>query len=123
MTFHLMEPQTKRFTMTPCTSKLLCGALLSLCLVACGGGDDATTGTVGGTVTGLAPGSSVTLDSAGVQVALPGNGPYAFAGLLTAGTPYTVNVTTQPVGQTCTVVNSTGVAADGIEAMVTVSCT
>lgn len=194
--------------MTPSTPKLLCSALLSLCLAACGGGNDPTNGTVGGTVqglpagqsvtlqnnggdnitissnttftfptplallapfsvsvlnqplgqtcavtagtgviptdgstankvivncalsssvggtvSGLAPGSSVTLDNGSAQVAIPGNGPYAFPGLLPAGTPYTVNVTVQPIEQSCTVVNPTGVAADGIEAMVTVSCT
>ena len=83
----------------------------------------ALSSSVGGTVSGLAPGSSVTLSNGSTQVALPGNGPYAFPGLLPAGTPFTVSVVTQPIGQSCTVVKPNGVAANGIEAMVTVSCT
>ena len=94
------------------------GSTLNSVVVTC-----ALSSSVGGTVSGLAPGSSVTLSNGSTQLALPGNGPYAFPGLLTAGTPYAVSVISQPIGQSCTVVNPTGVAADGIEAMVTVSCT
>ena len=77
---------------------------------------------VGGTVSGLAPGGSVTLNNGGTQLALATNGLFAFPGLLTAGTPYTVSVSVQPTGQSCTVANSSGTAVNGVEAMVTVNC-
>lgn len=94
------------------------GTLINNVAVTC-----ALSASVGGTVTGLAPGTSVTLDDgAGAQVTLDQNAPFAFAGLLTAGTAYTVTVTTPPAGQTCTVATPTGTAADGVQARVTVTC-
>lgn len=78
---------------------------------------------IGGTVTGLAPGASVTLDNgAAVQVAVGQNGTFTFPGLLAAGTAYAVTVVTQPAGQTCTVDNPAGTAAAGVQGLVAVSC-
>jgi hypothetical protein len=78
---------------------------------------------VGGTVTGLAPGTSVTLSSgAGTQATIDQNGQFAIAGLLPAGTAYTVSVTTQPAVGTCSVTSPSGTITSGVESMVTVSC-
>ena len=93
------------------------GSTANLVVVSC-----VLSSSIGGTVTGLAPGTSVTLNGAGTQVALAQNGVFAIPGLLVAGTAYEVTVATQPAGQTCTIVNPTGSAADGVEAMVTVNC-
>lgn len=78
---------------------------------------------VGGTVTGLAPGASVTLDNgAAVQVAVGQNGAFTFPGLLAVATAYSVTVIAQPAGQTCTVDNPAGTAAAGVQGLVTVNC-
>ena len=79
--------------------------------------------TLGGVVTGLAPGASMTLDSgAGVQATVTQNGVFTFPGLLTAGTAYAVTVVTQPAGQTCTVANPAGAAVAGAQNLVAINC-
>lgn len=79
--------------------------------------------TLGGVVTGLAPGASMTLDSgAGVQASVTQNGVFTFPGLLAAGTAYAVTVVTQPAAQTCTVANPTGAAVAGAQNLVAVDC-
>ena len=79
--------------------------------------------TLGGVVTGLAPGASMTLDSgAGVQATVTQNGVFTFPGLLAAGTAYAVTVVTQPAAQTCTVDNPTGSAVAGAQNLVGVNC-
>jgi len=82
-----------------------------------------TTSSLGGTVTGLLPGTSVTLSNEG-GTALPvaTNGAFAFPGLLAAGTAYDVTVTIEPAGQTCTVVNPTGLIVANAQSSVTVTC-
>lgn len=79
--------------------------------------------TLGGVVTGLAPGASMTLDSgAGVQATVTQNGVFTFPGLLAAGTAYAVTVVTQPAAQTCTVDNPAGSAVAGAQNLVGVNC-
>lgn len=79
--------------------------------------------TLGGVVTGLAPGASMTLDSgAGVQATVTQNGVFTFPGLLAAGTAYSVTVVTQPAAQTCTVGTPTGTAVAGAQNLVAVNC-
>ena len=79
--------------------------------------------TLGGVVTGLAPGASMTLDSgAGVQATVTQNGVFTFPGLLAAGTAYAVTVVTQPAAQTCTVANPAGTAVAGAQNLVSVNC-
>ena len=82
----------------------------------------AVTASLGGTVSGLAAGTSVTLSNAGVSLAIAANGPFAFAGTLPDGTAYNVTVVTQPAGQTCTVANPTGTIKADVMASVTVTC-
>lgn len=71
-----------------------------------------------GTVSGLDPGRSVTLRVVilGItDVVVNSNGPFSFPGEpLSHGLPYDVTVQTQPVGQTCTVSNGSGVATGDV---------
>ena len=63
---------------------------------------------IGGTITGLPAGASVTLADNGADVTISSNGTYAFPAAVPSGTAYAVTVATQPVGATCTVANGTG---------------
>jgi hypothetical protein len=83
----------------------------------------ANDGTVGGTVSGLASGSSVTLSDGISTLSVSGNGSLAFADVFAAGAPYAINVTAQPAGQTCSIANGNG-TFDGADdpVVVTVTC-
>ena len=83
----------------------------------------ANSGTVAGTVSGLATGSTVTLSDGITTLAVSGNGGLAFTDVFAAGAPYAVSVTAQPPGQTCSIANGNGMfdSADDPVA-VTVSC-
>jgi hypothetical protein len=65
-----------------------------------------TTYAIGGTVSGLV--GTVVLGLGGEQLAVGSSGPFIFATRLASGTSYSVAVTTQPTGQTCTVANGNG---------------
>jgi len=85
------------------TLKLLTGAALGLSLAACGGGE------VGGTVTGLGTGLSVTLLNNGTDsLTVRRNGSFFFTERLDANAAFLVTVQTQPVGQSCNVDNGSG---------------
>ena len=97
-----------------------------------GGGDAVTnvavtcsyTSSVGGTVSGLAAGTSVTLASSlGPLATVAANGLFAFPGQVPAGTAYVVTVSTQPAGQTCTIANPNGTVGDNTMAPVQVQVT
>lgn len=101
-------------------------ALACLAMVAiagCGGGGGPSAGnaggggspsgggnayTVSGTLSGLSPGESVTLDADGNMLTLNANGAFAFSQSLPDITPYTVEVQTQPPGEMCAVSNGVG---------------
>jgi len=93
-------------------------------------GDDVTTvnvtcisvATVGGTVSGLLPGTAVTLSNGSVLLPVALDGTFAFPGLLVAGMPYAVTVATQPLGETCTVSNGAGTVSAGVPIDVIVTC-
>jgi hypothetical protein len=76
-----------------------------------------------GTVSGLASGGAVTLSNGSVSLAIASNGVFAFPGILSNGTTYSVTVSVQPTGQTCTVSNGTGSVVSGTQTSVAVSCT
>ncbi len=88
-----------------------------------GGGGPAPTYAVGGRLTGLGPGLSVTLlDNGGDALAVAANGAFTFATRLATGAAYAVSVGTDPAGQRCTVGQGSGtVAGAGIDT-VTVDC-
>lgn len=70
--------------------------------------------TIGGTITGLKTGLSLALSNGTSTLAYTAASttaiPYVFRDSLLDGGAYDVQVTTQPVGQVCTVVNGTGIA-------------
>ena len=84
--------------------------------------------TIGGTVSGLAPGDSVVLgDNGGDPLTLTANGAFTFATSLASGASYSVTVVTQPGGadggaETCTVGAGTGTVGSGNVTNVTVTC-
>jgi hypothetical protein len=81
-----------------------------------------TTSSVGGTVTGLDPGTSVTLSDGSATLAIAVDGQFAFPQTLEAGSTYVVTVAVSPVGQTCIVGNGTGLVVANVTAQVTVTC-
>ena len=81
-----------------------------------------TTSSVGGTISGLATGTAVTLSNGSVLLPVAANGTFAFPGALVAGTSFKVTVATQPLGQTCTVVGGVGSVTAASESAITVTC-
>jgi hypothetical protein len=91
--------------------------LAAVLLVGCGGGDDDGTSpppsagafSVGGSVTGLGAGKTLTLqNSAADDLTVNANGSFVFVTRLDSGVAYAVTVKTQPSGQRCTVTQGTG---------------
>lgn len=102
---------------------LLCGAISVMFLTACGG-SNSSSAAVGGSVTGLAAGTTVSLVDNGADLLVLGNGNFVFAGRLSSQDAYNVTVATQPTGQTCLVSNGTGLidfAGDDVN-NVAISC-
>ncbi len=96
-------------------------------LAACGGGGGtpATTPTysVGGTLSGLSAGKSVSISLNGsAPVALTANGVYTSGAGLADGASYAVTVATQPVRANCSVTNGSGKIAAANVSNVSVSC-
>ncbi|MCX8099048.1 MAG: hypothetical protein N3F11_08645 [Casimicrobiaceae bacterium] len=80
------------------------------------------THTLGGTVSGLSGGSVTLLLNGGAQtVTVSANGSYSFPNPVAHDTSYTVTVSAQPVGQTCTVPNASGTATANVT-NINVSC-
>jgi hypothetical protein len=82
----------------------------------------ATTSSVGGNLSGLAAGTSVTLITNGLALTLAANGIFAFPGTIAAGSVYNVAVSVQPVGETCTVSGGSGTVLANVMASVAVTC-
>ncbi|MFZ6847626.1 hypothetical protein [Undibacterium sp. RuRC25W] len=84
---------------------LLCSLSTAL-LTGCGGSFE---GTIGGAVTGLSGGTSVTLLNNGTDsLTVNANGNFTFATKVSAGGAYNVTVSTQPINETCSVTNGSG---------------
>jgi len=78
---------------------------------------------LGGTLTGLASGSAVTLaDGNGGTVALTTNGAFTFPGTLPEDRSYKITIVTQPTGESCVVENAAGTVGAMDVADVVVSC-
>jgi hypothetical protein len=82
---------------------------------------------VGGTLSGLAAGNSITLrDNGGDDLVRSANGSFTFTTPVTSGQPYAVTVVANPaspISQTCTVTNGAGLVAGSDIANVQVTCT
>ena len=79
--------------------------------------------TIRGTVSGLAAGTTVTLsDNGAALLPVSVNGAYGFPGSLVAGVAFALAVSTRPMGQTCTLINTTVTMAANANAVVDVAC-
>jgi hypothetical protein len=82
-----------------------------------------STYTIGGSVSGLSSGASVTLlDNGGGSLPVTANGPFTFAMALASGSAYSVTVATQPAGEICSVANGAGTVASANITDVAVTC-
>ena len=82
-----------------------------------------TTYTIGGNVTGLSGGVSVTLfDNGGDKYTASANGAFTFATALASGVAYNVTVSAQPAGETCSVTNGSGTVGTADVTNVAVAC-
>ncbi len=80
---------------------LACAGLV-ISLAACGGGNNDAG--IGGNLTGLAAGASVTIqDNGSDTLTLNSNSAFRFGQTIASGATYAVPVLTQPTGQVCTV--------------------
>ncbi len=78
---------------------------------------------VGGTLSGLAPGNSITLrNNDADDLVVEANGAFSFATALQDLSPYVVSIAAQPTGQVCTLENNTGTLAGSDVDDITVSC-
>ncbi len=83
----------------------------------------AATYTVGGSVSGLAPGGSISLAiNGGNALTLAANGAYVFAPRFAPGDGYLVELTAQPEGQHCTLGHASGTIAGADVSDVDVNC-
>jgi 6-phosphogluconolactonase (cycloisomerase 2 family) len=102
---------------------------LTLGLAACGGGGGGgnpmpQTYTIGGAVSGLAAGESVTLaDNGADTLSVNGNGTFAFPTKIDQNGSYAVTVTTQPTAQNCAVSVGSGSGLMANVTTVAVTCT
>ena len=79
--------------------------------------------TIGGTLTGLASGQSVTLLNNGANsLTVSSNGSFTFSNSIANGGSYSVSVGTQPSGQNCTVSNGLSSSVQSNITNVVVSC-
>jgi hypothetical protein len=79
--------------------------------------------TVGGNVSGLASGLTVTLANNNTDpLPVSANAGFTFANPIATGATYAVTVQTQPTGQTCTVANGLGTMASAAVTNVVVTC-
>jgi len=88
---------------------VVCSTVFAAMLGGCGGGNSANA-TIGGNVTGLAAGTTVSLtNNGGTPLTLSANGGFTFSGSIASNDGYDVEVSTQPTGQTCSVVYGSGI--------------
>jgi hypothetical protein len=110
------------------TSTLAALMASSLFLFACNSGSTTSTpstGSVGGTVSGLASGASLVLrNNGGDDLAISADGSFTFSMPMASGGGYAVTVFHQPTSpaQTCTVANGTGMMGGGNVTNVAVTC-
>ncbi|EPX95205.1 40-residue YVTN family beta-propeller repeat-containing protein [Ralstonia sp. NT80] len=79
---------------------------------------------MGGTVSGLSAGKTVTLlDNGGDAVVVNANGNFQFPTKLAQGKPYAATVGTRPSGENCTVTNGSGTVGTANVTTIAVACT
>ncbi len=103
--------------------KVLSFVFACLVLLALGTQAHAATFTIGGTVSGLATGTSVTLlDNGTDSLTVTANAKFTFKTALATGATYNVTVGTQPSGETCTVTAGSGTVGTTNVTTVKVTC-
>ena len=98
---------------------------VSACLIALASASYAHSSdfTIGGTVSGLTSGKSVTLlDNGGDSLKVTANGKFTFTTALAGGAAYSVTVGTEPTGETCTVTAGSGTVGTANVTTVKVAC-
>lgn len=117
----IASPRAQRFRSPfPAATSLACS--LACLLTACGGGGTSSH-TVGGTISGLPEGASVTLEnSAGSTLTLNANGTFTFPARLASGSRYSVSVQSHTPAVRCVVDQGSGAIASADVASVSVSC-
>lgn len=94
-------------------------------LASCGDSDDSGNAgpfTVGGTVSGLTAGSVTLVNNEMDSLSVPANGTFRFALTADGGSAYSVELSTQPSGQVCTLAGASGVIASADITSVAVTC-
>ena len=115
-----MTAIASRLSFRPASRARALTCLLALGLSGCGGGSS----TLGGSLTGLGSGLSLTIeDNASVSLTLTANGAWAFPGDAPTGA-YSVVISSQPTGETCTVTNGSGTwsSSGGSVSSIAISC-
>jgi hypothetical protein len=98
---------------------------VSACLIALASASyaHASDFTIGGTVSGLTSGNSVTLlDNGGNSLKVTANGKFTFTTALASGAAYSVTVGTESTGETCTVTAGSGTVGTANVTTVKVAC-
>jgi hypothetical protein len=91
--------------------------------VADSGSTTGATYTIGGTLDGLRPGRSITLqDNGNDSVVVAANGVFAFSAKLASGSAYDVTILVRPPGEMCAVTGGTGTVGSANVTDVAVSC-
>jgi trimeric autotransporter adhesin len=109
-------PRTQSCVVTAGTGTVMTTDIMSVS-VTC----TTTTFSVGGNVTGLT--GSLTIKNGTDMLTLTAPGMYMFGIQVPSGNTYNVEVVTQPAGQTCSVVSSTGTVTSAAVTNVNISCT
>jgi hypothetical protein len=107
-----------------CSHSTLCSTVLTTATVWSSGSLTLTGSdkfSIGGTVSGLI-GTVVLQNNGDNDLAVTADGSFVFATKLSPGLTYTVTVSSQPAGQTCTVSNASGTVLDANIISVTVTC-
>ncbi|ABZ95191.1 Pentraxin-related protein [Leptospira biflexa serovar Patoc strain 'Patoc 1 (Ames)'] len=77
---------------------------------------------IGGAVSGLLPGTSVTLTNVNDSITVSSDGNFSFPTKLSTGQSYNVSLTTNGVGLTCSIANAQGVVQNSHITNVSVTC-
>jgi sugar lactone lactonase YvrE len=103
--------------------RVLRSAVLALALSGCGGGGNAPTYSIGGTVSGLAVGGSLVLTDNGTEsLTVSANGPFSFVMHQSPGSAYAAALSTSPANQICTLTKGSGTVPSANVTTISVAC-
>lgn len=108
--------------------KLLSSVFLTFILISCGGGGStaidtsASRFTLTATVSGLGAGNQVQISNGSDSVTVMGNGAIQFNNQLLNGAQYSVSISAQPSGQTCSIAYASGTITSANVTNILVNC-